>query len=260
MHRVPISAALPRTVVVLGLVSLLNDASSEMITPLLPIFLTATLGAGSGHRRPGRGPGRSDLERAEARCRPAGRSWRRSEVARARGLRVVQCDAPPDRPGGGLEFGAAAALSRPCRQRVAHRAQGCADRRRHARSGSRPCLRLSPLDGSRGRRHWPVDRVRPAVDRRSTSSTCSSRRSCPACWCCCCSRLACRGAAFRGAAARVVCLALAARPAARDDRGRRLARARERAGGLRRAVGDAAPAWRCTGCRSSGRPQASPRC
>jgi len=38
--------ALPRTVVILGLVSLLNDAASEMITPLLPIFLTATLGAG----------------------------------------------------------------------------------------------------------------------------------------------------------------------------------------------------------------------
>jgi MFS family permease len=37
---------LPRTVVVLGLVSLLNDSASEMITPLLPIFLTATLGAG----------------------------------------------------------------------------------------------------------------------------------------------------------------------------------------------------------------------
>lgn len=37
---------LPRTVVVLGLVSLLNDAASELITPLLPIFLTATLGAG----------------------------------------------------------------------------------------------------------------------------------------------------------------------------------------------------------------------
>ncbi len=32
--------------VVLGLVSLLNDAASEMITPLLPIFLTAALGAG----------------------------------------------------------------------------------------------------------------------------------------------------------------------------------------------------------------------
>jgi MFS family permease len=31
---------------VLGLVSLLNDAASEMITPLLPVFLTAALGAG----------------------------------------------------------------------------------------------------------------------------------------------------------------------------------------------------------------------
>ncbi len=41
-----VGRALPRTVVVLGLVSLLNDAASEMITPLLPIFLTATLGAG----------------------------------------------------------------------------------------------------------------------------------------------------------------------------------------------------------------------
>lgn len=37
---------LPRTVVVLGFVSFLNDAASEMITPLLPLFLTATLGAG----------------------------------------------------------------------------------------------------------------------------------------------------------------------------------------------------------------------
>ena len=37
---------LPRTVIVLGAVSLLNDAASEMITPLLPVFLTATLGAG----------------------------------------------------------------------------------------------------------------------------------------------------------------------------------------------------------------------
>lgn len=37
---------LPRTVIILGLVSFLNDAASEMITPLLPIFLTAALGAG----------------------------------------------------------------------------------------------------------------------------------------------------------------------------------------------------------------------
>ena len=37
---------LPRTVLILGAVSLLNDAASEMVTPLLPIFLTATLGVG----------------------------------------------------------------------------------------------------------------------------------------------------------------------------------------------------------------------
>ena len=37
---------LPRTVVSLGLVSLANDTASEMIYPLLPAFLAATLGAG----------------------------------------------------------------------------------------------------------------------------------------------------------------------------------------------------------------------
>jgi MFS family permease len=36
---------LPRNVLALGLVSLFNDASSEIIYPLLPIFLTSTLGA-----------------------------------------------------------------------------------------------------------------------------------------------------------------------------------------------------------------------
>ena len=40
------SRFLPRTVIILGLVSFLNDTASEMITPLLPLFLTATLGAG----------------------------------------------------------------------------------------------------------------------------------------------------------------------------------------------------------------------
>jgi MFS family permease len=37
---------LPRTVIVLGFVSLLNDIASDMIVPLLPVFLAATLGAG----------------------------------------------------------------------------------------------------------------------------------------------------------------------------------------------------------------------
>jgi len=42
----PIKYTLPRTVILLGLVSFLNDTASEMITPLLPLFLTATLGVG----------------------------------------------------------------------------------------------------------------------------------------------------------------------------------------------------------------------
>jgi MFS family permease len=37
---------LPKNVVTLGVASLLNDVSSEMIFPLLPVFLTAVLGAG----------------------------------------------------------------------------------------------------------------------------------------------------------------------------------------------------------------------
>ena len=36
---------LPRTVVVLGFVSLLMDASSELIHSLLPVFLVSVLGA-----------------------------------------------------------------------------------------------------------------------------------------------------------------------------------------------------------------------
>src|SRR5688572_16216436 len=36
---------LPRNVIAIGLVSLLNDASSEIIYPFLPLFLAVTLGA-----------------------------------------------------------------------------------------------------------------------------------------------------------------------------------------------------------------------
>lgn len=38
---------LPKTVLILGLVSFFNDLSSEMIYPLLPVFLTTVLGAGA---------------------------------------------------------------------------------------------------------------------------------------------------------------------------------------------------------------------
>ena len=39
---------LPRNVVAIGMVSLLNDASSEIIYPLLPVFLATSLGASAG--------------------------------------------------------------------------------------------------------------------------------------------------------------------------------------------------------------------
>lgn len=44
--RSPWRKGLTRNVVILGFVSLLNDGASEMIYPLLPVFLTAVLGAG----------------------------------------------------------------------------------------------------------------------------------------------------------------------------------------------------------------------
>ena len=42
-----ILSRIPRTVIALGVVSLLTDLSSEMIYPLLPIFLASVLGAGA---------------------------------------------------------------------------------------------------------------------------------------------------------------------------------------------------------------------
>ena len=47
VRRAEQRAKLPRTVKALAAVSLFTDASSEMIYPLLPAFLTATLGVGA---------------------------------------------------------------------------------------------------------------------------------------------------------------------------------------------------------------------
>src|SRR5216117_1820296 len=45
MLRGVMSQRLRPQVILLGLISLLNDSASEMIYPLLPVFLTSTLGA-----------------------------------------------------------------------------------------------------------------------------------------------------------------------------------------------------------------------
>ena len=42
----PAAQRLPRTVVIIGLVSLFNDFASEMVTPLIPLLLVTALGAG----------------------------------------------------------------------------------------------------------------------------------------------------------------------------------------------------------------------
>src|SRR5712692_381430 len=45
LYRHDVPQRLKPQVILLGLVSLLNDSASEMIYPLLPVFLTSTLGA-----------------------------------------------------------------------------------------------------------------------------------------------------------------------------------------------------------------------
>lgn len=45
-ERSPVAGRLPRAVLGLGLVSLLTDIGTEMIFPLLPVFINSTLGAG----------------------------------------------------------------------------------------------------------------------------------------------------------------------------------------------------------------------
>lgn len=47
-RRMKLFKDVPKNVKALGFVSLLNDAASEMIYPLLPIFLTSVLGVGAG--------------------------------------------------------------------------------------------------------------------------------------------------------------------------------------------------------------------
>ena len=41
--------SLPRTVWLLGFISLVNDSASEMIYPLVPLYLTSVLMAGPRH-------------------------------------------------------------------------------------------------------------------------------------------------------------------------------------------------------------------
>ena len=45
--KIKIFGGITRSIVILGLVSLFTDLSSQMVFPLIPLFLTSVLGAGA---------------------------------------------------------------------------------------------------------------------------------------------------------------------------------------------------------------------
>jgi hypothetical protein len=59
-----LSARIPRTVIALGVVSLLTDLSSEMIYPLLPVFLASVLVAGAAFFLPPAAPAPASINGA----------------------------------------------------------------------------------------------------------------------------------------------------------------------------------------------------
>ena len=73
----------------LGWVSFFTDTASEMVYPLLPLFLTRVLGAGRDVARRHRGRRRSGQQHPQDHLRPDGGSDGRAEAAGARRLRPV---------------------------------------------------------------------------------------------------------------------------------------------------------------------------
>jgi hypothetical protein len=85
---------LPRNVFAIGLVSLLNDASSEIIYPLLPIFLAGSLGASARAIRHDRRSRRVDLQPAKTLRRLSQRSFGQAKVARRAGYSIASLARP----------------------------------------------------------------------------------------------------------------------------------------------------------------------
>src|SRR6185437_14157134 len=95
----PSRFGLSRPVWLLGWVSFFTDTASEMVYPLLPLFLTRVLGAGA-----------MSLGVIEG----------VAEAARARGLRSIVPDPPPDCDRDRMAPGARAAVCRPARKGHPH--------------------------------------------------------------------------------------------------------------------------------------------
>ena len=152
---------LPRTVIVLGLVSFLNDTASEMITPLLPLFLTATLGAGPAVVGLIEGVAEATASLLKLLSgRLADRGWNHKRVVLG-GYSVSNLA----RPLIGAALGWTWVLALRFLDRVegyTYLAQGCPDRRLQPAGTAGDCVRPLPYDDRPGRApgrppvRWPV--------------------------------------------------------------------------------------------------------
>jgi hypothetical protein len=149
---------LPRSVWLLGFISLMNDAASEMIYPLLPLFLVGTLGAGRGVLGLIEGLAEAGEQPAQARLRHLVRPDPARETIRGDGLRRGRSRTHPDR-------GRDRVVVRPAVPPGRSRRQGAAQfaARRDARTQcgtgtTRTGVRLPSRHGQRGCRARPAGR------------------------------------------------------------------------------------------------------
>ena len=159
-----VKTKLPATVYALGLTSLLNDAASDMIYPLLPLFLATSARRRGGGAGDDRGGGRDDGGAAEDRLRlrlgshatGASRSW----WPATRWRRLARPFLAFASSAGG---GAGRAPGRPLRQGHALQPARRPDRRRGAAGRSRARLRPARGHGPRWGGGRPAGGVRAAA-------------------------------------------------------------------------------------------------
>ena len=154
--------ALPSTVWVLGLISLLNDAASELVYPLLPLYLATVLGAGP--RALGFIEGAA--EATAALLKLVSGVWydrvRRAKLFMVAGYGFAAVARPLLALAAVVADGAGAARARPARQGPALVAARRAARALGAGRAARGRVRPAPRVRQRRRRHRPAARRRPA--------------------------------------------------------------------------------------------------
>ena len=143
--------SLPRVVVWLGFVSLLTDVGTEMIYPLLPMFLVGRAARAAHLHRRRRGRRRSHRVAAQAGLGPHHRSAAAAQAAHRARLRFVVAGAPDRRASPRIRGTCSPRASPIASARAALEPARRAPRRRRAARDPRPRLRLPPGDGQRRR-------------------------------------------------------------------------------------------------------------